>query len=276
MKRLSATILALCFAFAACASDPQAGGSIRWPEIAPAQQVAPAPSPATDLQADTWFVIESDVDCFLFTSPKGLVNVTKEAGPLRLKGKFADSSTGKTETRSYKAKWIYTIEASSAGQCEIIVLPVGAKGEDEAQRRILNVLGAQPPPEPEPDSKPKPKPSPKVVPIAAEGFRVLITFDNADQSGLNEDQQKAIYGAELRSYLNSHCVLGPDGKLREWRIWATGMDVSGESKIWRDAYARDRQSVPWLLISNGKEGFEGPLPKSFNETLELLKKYGGQ
>ncbi len=58
-------------------------------------------------------------------------------------------------------------------------------------------------------------------------------------------------------------------------MWDAGVDASQESQLWQDALKRKRGALPWLVISNGKSGFEGPLPATVDETLTLLKKYGG-
>jgi hypothetical protein len=73
-------------------------------------------------------------------------------------------------------------------------------------------------------------------------------------------------------------VVGPDGKTAEWRVWSFGADPSGESKLWQDVFKRKpgKEKMPWLIVSSGNSGFEGPLPASVEETLKLLKKYGGE
>jgi hypothetical protein len=67
--------------------------------------------------------------------------------------------------------------------------------------------------------------------------------------------------------------VGADGKTREWRIWDKDVDPSQESAVWQAAMKRPRASVPWLLVSNGKTGYEGPLPGTADDLLALLKKY---
>jgi hypothetical protein len=45
---------------------------------------------------------------------------------------------------------------------------------------------------------------------------------------------------------------------------------------WDDGYVKVvNKSVPWLIASNGKDKFVGPLPATAEATLDLLKKYGG-
>jgi len=45
--------------------------------------------------------------------------------------------------------------------------------------------------------------------------------------------------------------------------------------IWEQAMARPRTALPWILISDGVRGYEGPLPATITETLVLLRKFGG-
>ena len=126
------------------------------------------------------------------------------------------------------------------------------------------------PPEPKP---PEPKP-PDVAPIPLDGFRVLIVHESADNL---TPAQKAILTAQaVRQYLNAKCVKGPDGVTGEWRIWDKDIDASGDAKHWQDALKRPRTGTPWIVISTGRAGFEGPLPTTVAETLTLLKKWGGE
>lgn len=145
---------------------------------------------------------------------------------------------------------------------------------------VITVAGPVPvpptpiPPGPGPNPIP-PGPSPAPAPIPTAGFRVLMIYDALHPEALTPGQQAAIFGEDSHNYLNSKCVIGPDGKSPERRIWSTGLDASGESKLWQDAYKRPRASVPWIIISDGKTGFEGPIPADVADTMSLLKKFGG-
>jgi hypothetical protein len=52
--------------------------------------------------------------------------------------------------------------------------------------------------------------------------------------------------------------------------------VAISNPIWEKAMARPRTTVPWLIISNGVTGYEGPLPANKAAMMELLGKHGGQ
>jgi hypothetical protein len=43
--------------------------------------------------------------------------------------------------------------------------------------------------------------------------------------------------------------------------------------VWCKALKRPMESLPWIIISNGKTGYEGPLPKTTDELIELVDKY---
>ena len=130
------------------------------------------------------------------------------------------------------------------------------------------------PPGPNPPDPTPPGPTPGPAPIPVDGFRVLMVYETAEVSKLPKEQQSVLYSKKVRDYMDSKCVA--NGGTKEWRIWDKDIDTSGESKLWQDAMKRTRQSIPWLIVSDGKTGYEGPLPPNVEATLELLKKYGGR
>lgn len=134
--------------------------------------------------------------------------------------------------------------------------------------------GPTPPgPTPPGPTPPGPTPTPDVVPIVEPGFRVLIVYDEAKKKDMPVEQFSILGSQEVADYLNAKTVDGPATK--EWRVYPSTQDVSRESKIWQEAMKRPRTSLPWIIISDGSKGYEGPLPKNIQETLTLLRKYGG-
>lgn len=142
--------------------------------------------------------------------------------------------------------------------------------------RATVVIGTPAPPiPPAPPVPPTPPPDP--APIAQPGLRVLIVYETAELSKMPAEQRNVLYSKTVRDYLNSKCPAGADGRTREWRIWDKDVATDGESKLWQDAMSRPKRATPWILISNSpKGGFEGPLPKTVDETLALIKRYGGE
>lgn len=134
-------------------------------------------------------------------------------------------------------------------------------------------IGDAPPPVPPPGPPPPPTPLPEPAPIPVAGFRVLIVYETADLSRMPAAQSAIIYSKSVRDFLNAKCVVGPDSKTKEFRIYDKDVDASGESKIWQDAMKRPRTSVPWLIVSDGTQGYEGPLPADVDATLAILRKY---
>lgn len=136
----------------------------------------------------------------------------------------------------------------------------------------IGVPGPGPsPPGPNP---PGPNP-PGPAPIPTSGLRVLMVFETLDKGKMPKGQVNIAYAKAVRDYLNSKCVVGADGKTKEYRMWDKDVDTTEEGKVWQDAMKRERKSLPWILISDGIKGYEGPLPATVDDTLTLLKKYGG-
>jgi hypothetical protein len=130
-----------------------------------------------------------------------------------------------------------------------------------------------PTPTPVPPVPPGPTP-PSPAPIPAPGLHVLMVYESGELSKLPPAQLSVLYAKSIRDYLQAKCPVGPDGKTKEWRVWDADTDASGDAPVWRDAMRRPRSSLPWIIVSNGTTGYEGPLPRSIDETLALLKKFG--
>lgn len=126
-----------------------------------------------------------------------------------------------------------------------------------------------------PHPGPGPTPTPTPAPIPAKGLHVLVVGDEAK---MTPAQIYALKSTEVRTYLNSTCAKGPDGKQPEYRIWPSTVDTANESQLWKDAFTRTSgKTLPWIIISNPDHGggYEGPLPTDQASLLTLLKKYGG-
>ena len=225
------------------------------------------------LAADQLYVVDCKVECVVRDPPKGLVRVAKKKGPRDFSAKFVDGAGG-IEDRTYDGPFLYVVQAVGTGRVELDVIPVGFKSEAEIVTATVDVSAGQgPQPPPKPDPKP-PEPSPD-APIPVSGLRVLVVFETADAAKLTAGQQQAIYSKATRDLLNANCVVGPDGKTREWRIFDQNVDASADSKTWADAMKRPRKSVPWLIVSNGTSGFEGPLVDD-KQVADLVAKFGGK
>lgn len=155
---------------------PPAPGPFKFPLIVspPAPAPQPVPGAALALGADTVYVIPHDDPFLLFASspnsPAPLVTITRETGPLKIRGKFIDSK-GKIETRTFPQKFLAVVEAvpGANGRAELIAVPAGIVDEAKAERQAVDVGAGQGPQPPPDDGKkqvaPDPKPQPPPVPV---------------------------------------------------------------------------------------------------------------
>jgi hypothetical protein len=109
------------------------------------------------------------------------------------------------------------------------------------------------------------------APIPAAGLRVLVVYDESKRADLPPAQGLILTSARLRDYFMANCV--KSGDKEEARIWPSDTETTNESKVWQDAFKRERKSLPWILISNGTTGYEGPLPATVDDTIALIDKY---
>ena len=139
--------------------------------------------------------------------------------------------------------------------------------------------GHLPLPTPGPAPFPFPSPTPAPVnpaPIADAGLRVWFLSNYKDLSHPEfRAQAEVLSSTILKQFLIDHCVKGTDGKTPEYRSFDVSQTdhLANESPLWQTAAERKHDSLPWMGISNGKTGFEGPVPKSIQETIDLIGKY---
>jgi hypothetical protein len=107
------------------------------------------------LAADQLYVIDADIACLILTSPAGLVSVTEDHGPVKIRGKFVDGM-GKTECRSFQGKAVYTLEPLASGRVELFVVPTGGAAKDVIRRTLEVTVEDKPQPKPTPDPAPSP------------------------------------------------------------------------------------------------------------------------
>lgn len=179
---------------------------------------------------------------------------------------------------------IFPVELLKDSKTAVVTAPKGryrllaytALGDVPSAPAICTVIiGEAPPVPPGPGPGPGPTPDPDVKPpIPVAGFRFLIVEESAERSKLPAAQREIMGSTVLRLDLTSKCAKGPDGKTPEWRIFDKDAPMAAESKLWQDAMTRPRKSLPWLIISNGTTGYEGPLPATIDAVLELTKKFG--
>lgn len=132
------------------------------------------------------------------------------------------------------------------------------------------------PPDPKPPEPKPPTPDPvKPAPISLPGFRVLIIeeSDAAYRKKLTPGQFNFMFSANSRGWLDTVTTMeaGQPG----YRIYDKDATGVNDAQSWpREALKRQRGTeLPWIIISNGVTGFEGPLPATESDCKALVQKY---
>lgn len=135
----------------------------------------------------------------------------------------------------------------------------------------INILGDTPPKPPTPPEPPEPAVD---NPFPNDGkFRVLIIEEKDQREDIPIEQQNIFSSKEVIDYLDQHCAAGPQN-YAEWRIFDQNTTVNGDTQ-WKKAMAVKRTSPFWIVISNGTNWTSQELPKSVEDMMTLLKKWGG-
>ncbi len=219
---------------------------------------------------------------FAAAALSGVATVFTPAAPITIAAQKARLalSDGRTATFAF---------ANSAGT----LTAHAAVGLDQECNYALLPLGDQPSPSPVPNPTPSPTPDPQPpapLPLPKpSNLRVLFTYDPTVLSDLAPPRQAILASPALRSYLEKHCP--PESNCAtgtcplnaahsaSYRFLASTSDVAGLPAVWQGIFNAARgKPVPWLLAVNeaGQTVVDQSWPGSVDETLALLKKFGGE
>jgi hypothetical protein len=141
--------------------------------------------------------------------------------------------------------------------------------------KFIKIIGSI---DPDPDPDPEP-PDPTDVPFLAPGYAVLIITEKSEMGLLPVEQQAIFTSQRILDKLSQLCIKLNDGYLA-FRIWDD--DYTQEHLVntpdtikvaYADVVKQANGRLPWIAISNINKGFSGPLPKTINQTLNLLEEY---
>jgi len=172
----------------------------------------------------------------------------------------------------------YILQCGKEGNDKVTVVKNGTATTPPVITDRIEVTVGPIKPDPGPDPGPTP---PGPVPIPGQGFRVLIVIERSiDASNTMTMQQRiALSSFDVREYLDTKCV--KENGTPEYRIIDKNVEIANLPKVWQDAMNRWKDpaknpgaKVPWILVTNGTEGFEGELPANTDALLTLLKTYG--
>lgn len=104
-------------------------------------------------------------------------------------------------------------------------------------------------------------------PVPGDGRHVLVIYETDDRISLPRDQRSILDSVPLREWLQTSKwdaeFLDPDTAFLDGDEW------------FKQALTVERTGLPWVVVSNGKAGFSGPLPESVEKFKELVGRYGG-
>jgi hypothetical protein len=157
---------------------------------------------------------------------------------------------------------IYTVSEAGSHEVEFMAIGQNPLSWDEA----TVVVAVSPGPGPTPPG-PGPSPTPGIAPIEGDGLRVLFVAETGER--MPQSIEASFYSTEVAAYLNANCA--KVGGQPDFRRVDPDTQFTDPGHRFAKALARPRASLPWLIISNGTSGYEGPFPATPAETLALIK-----
>lgn len=174
-------------------------------------------------------------------------------------------------------KLVIRVLTNEVGNGYVVVAAVKDGSMLPLYRCLVRVIepGPAPPPGPgpkppdpgpsPPDPKP-PEPIPDAPPFPADSLHVLVVYETATVAELKAGQRAILYSKAVRDMLDAKC-----GK--NYRFFDKDQDASKDTPAFAAAMRVKRDSIPWVVVSNGKTGFSGPLPQTAGEFETLVGRY---
>ena len=185
-------------------------------------------------------------------TPIGTVKVGGPVGiRLRLKSRTAIITSAGSNVYSVATPGTHIVEVLGIGIID------GKLFFDEQD--VTVVVGVAP----EPGPPPGPEPIPAPIPVA--GFHVLFVAESSTLPSLPQTQLTIFYSQEMRAWLDQNTTA--------WRYLDPNVVIPVCDEVWCPAMKRPRTSTPWIIVSNGVTGYEGPLPITVTETIKLIEQY---
>jgi hypothetical protein len=272
MRSLSVLVL-----FAALVGSVPAADPSPFPLPPPSPVPMPAPAPAgsvINLTPDLFYVF-SAADADLVALPAGLVTVSKVAGPVTYKGRFANG-TGAVETRTFPGPFVYSVDAlpEAKGRVHLTLVLGVRKVGDPIATTCVDVNGGQapqpPPVPPKPVDPVVPDPVvPKPVPVTS--FRVIFIVETADT--LTAAQRAVVYGKAVEEWTTANCTGGKNGWRRRDKSVPGDADPT-MAALWA-AIQPNVTTTPAVAVEvNGKVEII-PVEATPAKMIDVLKTYRG-
>jgi hypothetical protein len=157
--------------------------------------------------------------------------------------------------------------APKPGQYKVMAWSAKGSRISEPAECTVFVEGDVPPNPPGPDPIPP-------TPIPQGELRVVFVYESA--SNLSKEQLAVLHSPAINTFLKDKCV--KDEKGPSFRRWDKDINTDNESpkmkELWQ-AVKPKLTTLPCIVIAKGSSVEILPLPKTEQEGLELLKKYGG-
>ncbi len=249
--RLPFALVLLAATLAGAADD------IRVPSGPVVPQPMPAPGGVVKLTPDVLYVIDTDVPVRVLASPPGLVKVTYEVAPLKIRGQFVDGTPGKSETRTYRGKHlVFMVEAIGTGRVELLIVPTGdaPPNDSDVVRRVIDVDSAV---SPDDGKKDETKPAPK-QPVAW----VVVVEESGERTA---DAAKVLGDLAYWQGLKAKGI--------DWRFY--DKDSADAKRRNLDAFAAEvGMPAVLFLAADGKKVNGFKLPKAVGDIDAKLKEHG--
>ena len=190
----------------------------------------------------------------------GLIRVTTEAANVEILA--SDKERNPVEVEKLTNEY-YQIRKAGTYWIDVTAIDF----EKNIYRRQQKKLSISENPDVDPPGPiPDPTPDPTPAPIPEPGLHILFVSESSDASTLTRGQREILFSLEGRNFLNS--IAGD-----KWRAFDQHVQFTDPNGVWAKALKRPRTSLPWVIISNGVTGFEGPMPNNLAEFKGMVEIY---